>query len=47
VFVGVGPSLCRLGVAKVMTGIRPGCGLYCWYGEAWWFGSRSHNQDEG
>src|SRR5450755_1330774 len=30
-----------------MTGICPSSGLYCWYGEAWWFGSRSHNQDEG
>ena len=30
-----------------MTGICPGQGLYYWHGEAWWFGSRSHNQDEG
>ena len=46
-FVGAGPFFCWLGVAKVMTGICPTGGLYCWYGEAWWFGSRSHNQDEG
>ena len=46
-FVGVGPSPCWLCVAKVMTGICPKYGLYCWHGEAWWLGSRSHNQDQG